>query len=136
MSRAGALAGVEWTPAQVMCIDTLAVFASGHHHLPKTRPHGQGVEINWRGDLSTFDGDDLTRLVLVAHAYAVRISIQSSGPGMVKIVAFQRQHGSEKDLRFYERHPTIGDLAARAFKMDGEIAHRKSADQNMEGGAA
>lgn len=99
---------------QEHCIKALSVFAHGRHHLPKPKEFGNGVCVNWVGDLASFDFDRLTRLVLVAHACAVRIEIASSGPRMVKIVAHRRKHGDRKVLKFHEYHPSLADLQASA----------------------
>lgn len=106
---------IELTDDQRFCVDVLAVYARGHHHLPKVTKWGGGVAINWNGDLATFDFDGLTRLVLLAHANAVRIEIKSSGPGLVKICASRRKPNAD-GLSMWERHPTAADLIAMASK--------------------
>lgn len=109
------------TPDQESCIDTLASVFGGRHHLPKVYPFGDGVAINYRGDLSTYDFNHLTALVLAAHRDAVRIGIESSGPRMVKIIAFQRKHGDKKELKFWEYHPGLSDIQQSAEKMKGDV---------------
>ena len=101
------------TEDQRYCVDMLADWALGEHHLPKVHVFGVGVCINHYGDLSTCDFDKLTRLVLLAHRDAVRIEIASSGPRMVKIIAHRRKHGEASDLRFCDRHPNLKDLSIR-----------------------
>lgn len=101
---------VEWTEDQQACVDALAVFAKGLHHMRSVRPYGDGVSILWWSDLSTHDGCDLTRLVLVAHAFGVRVSIEQGAPGTVKIVAFKRRHGDPKTMKFWEWHPSLANL--------------------------
>ena len=102
-----------WTEAQQACIEALEEFAFGRHHLPKIHEFGRGVCVNWRGDLSTFDGDKLTWLVIVAHKRAIRFEIASSGPGMVKIICHRRRHGDRKEMKGWEWHPTLSDLSER-----------------------
>lgn len=119
----------EWTDNQKECIDALAEFACGHHHLPRVHEFGSGVAINWFGDLSTFDGNKLTELVRIAHVRAIRFEIASSGPRRVKIIAHKRQHGSRKDLRLHERHPTLEEsfesaLLSGVRKLVGELKER------------
>lgn len=87
----------------------------GLHHCPdiKKQPASGDFarwEVNNFGMLATFDSDILTRLVVAAHDKCVRVSIQSSGPRMVKIVLHPR-HGREGD--FSRRHPTIEDAIAK-----------------------
>ena len=77
----------------------------GKHHIPgKIKPFGPGWELNHYGELATFDFSMLTRLVFLAHDKCVRVSIMNSGPGMIKIVLYQR---SRRDGYVFERHPTI-----------------------------
>lgn len=112
---------VEWTDDQKACIDALAVFAKGLHHCHKLAPFGRGVKMTWmRGELSTYDGDDLTRLVLTGHAFAVRMSIESNGPGTLKITAFKRRHGDRSTMRFWEFHPDLAALRDRVTKWIAE----------------
>lgn len=99
---------------QQACIEMLADWACGKHHLPQVHEFGAGVCINYRGDLSTFDFDRLTRLVLLAHRDAIRIEIGGSGPGMVKIIAHRRKHGDRKTMPHYAWHPSLGDLIEKA----------------------
>lgn len=100
----------EWTDKQQSCIDALAVFAKGRHHMRSVRPFGDGVSMLWWSDLSTHDGCDLTRLVFVAHAFGVRISIEQGAPGTVKIVAFKRSHGDREAMKFWEWHQNLENL--------------------------
>ena len=79
----------------------------GKHHLPgKLKPYGEGWCVNHYGELATFDFDMLTRIVFLAHDRCMRVSIENSGPRMVKIVLWQR---AGRKGSIYERHPTIED---------------------------
>lgn len=121
----------QFTDDQRYCVDLLAYVFGGHHHLTEVKEWGTGVAINHSGDLSTFDFNLMTLLVIEAHARAVRIGITSSGPRMVRIIAHRRRHG---DGRFSERHPGLDDLIRMAEQ-------RKSSDADAatptpkEGGA-
>lgn len=99
------------TEDQQFCKQVLAHWAGGSHHLPTVHLFGAGVCINFLGDLATFDFDRLTRLVLAAHRWAVRIEIASSGPGMVKIIAHRRK---PEGIALFERHPDLTDLEIMA----------------------
>lgn len=60
----------------------------GLHNAPKIKkePLGNGREM-WElntSPLATFDFDELTRLVLAAHEYAVRAEVAPSGPGALR----------------------------------------------------
>lgn len=99
-----------WTEDQKYCIEALAQFALGHHHLPEIHEFGTGVCINHCGDLSTFDFNALTRLVVIAHAFAIRFEIGNGGPNRVKIIAHRRKH--DEKARIYDRHPDLNHLQA------------------------
>lgn len=96
------------TEDQNYCKSVLSHWIDGDHHLPPVHPFGEGICINYYGDLSTFDFDRLTRLVLVAHRFSVRIEIASSGPGMVKIIAHRRS--LEKQAGRSRWHPDLNCL--------------------------
>lgn len=95
------------TPDQDYCIKALSMWVGGDHHLPKVYECGCGVAINFSGDLSTFDMNRLTQLVLIAHRYCIRIEIAAGGPGRVKVIAHRRDPESTS---LYKRHPNIGEL--------------------------
>lgn len=82
-----------------------SLFYGGQHYLPgEVKEYGHGWCINDRyARLSTYDFNGLTKLVLMAHKYAVRVDIQPSGPKMIKICIWQRK----REGSFSERHPTI-----------------------------
>lgn len=86
-------------------------FCGLHHLTGKIYKYYEGTdyerwEYNHWGDLSTFDFNTLTALVIAAHDQCVRVSIQSSGPKMVKIVLFPRF--TRKGCNT-QRHPTIDE---------------------------
>ena len=100
------------TADQTFCMNMLAEWRGGHHHLPAVHEFGTGICINHHGDLSTYDLNRLTELVLLAHRDSVRIEIASSGPRMVKIIAHRRKPMVD-GMRQWERHPTLDDLINR-----------------------
>jgi hypothetical protein len=81
-------------------------FYLGEHHIPKSgiKSFGEGWYVNHYGELSTFDFDNLTRLVFLAHDMCFRISVMNSGPGMIKIVIWKRDG---REGKIWQRHPTI-----------------------------
>jgi len=112
----------DWKPLtedQEYCKRTLAEWADGEHHLPDVKAHGFGICINWLGDLSTYDFNGLTRLVLLAHRDGVRFGIRSSGPGMVKITAHRRKTGPRGDLSMSQWHPSITHLLSDVRQLAG-----------------
>lgn len=96
------------TEDQEFCKQVLAHWADGEHHLPTVHLFGAGICINFSNDLATFDFDRLTRLVVTAHRWAVRIEIAPSGPGMVKIIAHRRSPVQTESI--YRRHPDLEAL--------------------------
>lgn len=81
----------------------------GMHHCPKIHRHREGYWwVNHGGDLSTFDGDRLTRLVFLAHDHCIRVEIGCSGPHRVKIILSDRQ----REGRMHQRHPTLEQALA------------------------
>ena len=70
------------------------------------------VSIGWHS-FATFDVDDLTRLVFLAHHMALRVSIEAATHHVMRLMFHQR--GREGSLSY--RHPTL-DEAVAAFKKD------------------
>lgn len=104
----------QWTDDQLLASYALCVVQQGYHHLGKIKADGRtGVSSSIYGDVSTFDYDKLTRIVLVAHQMGVRISVKSSGPRMIKLLAHARYTSDDKEgaLSFAERHPSLDHLA-------------------------
>lgn len=96
-------------PHQLRCWNALSYVVMGDHHLPrKVYECGNGIKASFVGEAATFDGSMLTRLVLVAHADAVRFAISGSGPNRFSVTAHPRSHAS---TRCMSRHPTLKDLA-------------------------
>jgi len=62
------------TPDQLRCVRLMDLWLGGLHHAPKVRECGFGIELLFqRGkSFSTFDFDELTKLVLLAHDLCVR----------------------------------------------------------------
>ena len=108
------------SPDQAFCFDALCEFMGGAHHLPKVYEFESGICINFFGDLSTYDFDKLTRIVLLAHRDAVRIEIASSGPRMIRIIAHSRQHGDRKLMRSFDWHPSLFDLKESIERITNE----------------
>lgn len=96
-------------PIQVRLRNVLNVAYRGIYHASKIHKHNEGTPheywvTNHCGDLSTFDYDILTRLVIQAHDECVRVNISASGPRLVKITISAR---NGREGCFSEKHPTI-----------------------------
>lgn len=99
----------EWmSDDQWVCALFLNRLFGGFHHIHAPfRECGMGICVNTRTSyLSTFDYDLLTKAVIMAHNWCVRLEVGGSGPGMVKIALWKR---SRRDGDISERHPTIQD---------------------------
>lgn len=83
---------------------TVARAFRGLHHVRRIKRHSATFwEVNVFDGISTFDHDTLTRLVIAAHDYAVRVELSQSGPGQIKI----HLHARKREGAMHERHPTI-----------------------------
>lgn len=102
------------TPDQLRCWNALSWVVGGDHHFDgPVYECGKGIAVSHFGGVDTFDGDEMTRLVLVAHADLVRISVVNGGPQQVKLEAHPRKESGS----LYERHPSLDDLIAAAVKI-------------------
>lgn len=68
------------------------------------------VSIGWK-DWATYDFDNLTRLVFLSHHMAIRVSMDASKHGWMKLMFWQRS----RDGSLCKRHPSL-DEAVRKFK--------------------
>lgn len=87
--------------------EATAFFAAlyrGEHHFPgKLQPYGEGWAMSHTGSLATYDFNELTRLVILAHDRCVRVQVEQGGPNRLKIAIWKRA----REGSMYERHPTI-----------------------------
>jgi hypothetical protein len=99
----------EWmTDDQLECWMFFAALFHGDHHIPGAiKEFGRGICLNaksWGCHFATFDYENLTRAVFLAHDRCIRFEIEPSGPGLLKLIAHKR-HTREGDSM--KRHPTI-----------------------------
>ena len=99
-------------------LDFFATLYRGKHHIPgKMRDEGNGCwSVAHYGELATFDYDELTRLVLLAHDRCVRTWVRASRPRHIRIwiAARERDTGS-----MVTDHPRIEDALAKFRERDG-----------------
>lgn len=101
------------TTDQIRCWDALSELVRGDHHIrAKVYECGTGICVFRHGEFATFDGNELTRLVLIAHRDSVRFAISGAGFGRMEITVHPRKAEKETKLRVSERHPTLDDLVA------------------------
>jgi hypothetical protein len=65
---------------------------------------GYCIEVTLDRELSSFDGDELTRLILLAHDRMLRISLSGLGPGYIRLTIHKRH---KREGQLHERMPTI-----------------------------
>lgn len=93
-------------------IDFFSEFYGGEHHIPNYKVYrfGSGWMVRHnRGDLATYDSNELTRLVLMAHDKCYRISVNPQNANTMKICIWERQ----REGGMMERHPTIEQALER-----------------------
>ncbi len=90
--------------------DLLGELARGIYHISDEVEKGKWsdwmVEIRFGGSLSTFDFNDLTRLVFLAHDYCIRVEISPRANRYFTIRLHPRTRDGDS---FSNRHPSIED---------------------------
>ena len=94
------------------CYRVLASVFGGFHHIDgEPKRFAEGIEVNTSlGCWSTFDHDDLTRLVFTGHDHCIRFEVRSSGPRMLKLCAWKRH---TRTGQLFERHPTLEEAVTK-----------------------
>jgi len=70
----------------------------------------------YQGGFSTYDFDQLTKLVLAAHAMFLRAEIVQSGPQRIGVWLSKRAPAIDGDS-FADRHPSLDDLIKQASEL-------------------
>ena len=92
----------------VRCAWVLCTTYGGAHHVPRVRVGARFLEVCAYGDLATADGTQLTRIVLLAHEAAVRVSISPCNQQYVYI----HLHPRARTPSNMTNHPTLEAAAA------------------------
>lgn len=103
------------SPLGTAVADLLGDLFFGIYHLNYTslgkvewgNPHW--IAFNLDRGIATFDGDELTRLVVLCHDRCLRCDITGKAPRYMELLFHQRQRAGE----MYARHPTIENAVAR-----------------------
>lgn len=84
------------------------------------------IEVRHHGSMSTYDSDSLTRLVFLAHDYALRIELQAiKGPyGGLAMIFYNRV----RDGDLFHRHPSLESAVSEWRKR-----HAAPSDNESEG---
>lgn len=80
-------------------------FYDGQHHIPGNKLYrfGDGWYVNHGvGEVSTFDYNGLTKLVVLAHDKCMRVSISAKNQTL-RIAIWKRQ----REGSYYQRHPDL-----------------------------
>ena len=108
---------------QARVVDIMGIVGRGIYNAPVTSwdwNYGWGaVSVLWKRELSTFDFDSLTTLVLLCHEARMRLCVESAGPRMMRLTFWQR----EATGSWAKRHPNI-DEAVAAFRKRMPADHR------------
>ena len=104
----------EWmSDDQLECACLMADIVGGFHHVPgKIKPWGTGIETSIFGSWATFDFNQLTVAVVLAHDRMIRMEIGSSGPRLFRVMFHKRV---SRDGGIAERHPTL-ETAAESIR--------------------
>lgn len=72
--------------------DMFSLLFNGEHHIPSDiKEFGPGFYVSYRGDMATFDFNQLTKMVVLAHDKCYRFSIAPNGPMALKIIIHKRE---------------------------------------------
>lgn len=107
-------------PAAERMQAVLASVFGGMHHVYSLKKANEGTQREYwtvihSGDLATFDFDLMTALVIFAHDYGVRVSLQNGGPRALKIILHAR---AKRDSSMFDRHPTLEDATTQIRKRE------------------
>lgn len=80
-----------------------AQFYGGLHHCPPIKEWGHGWCVNAADSPATYDFDQLTRLVFMAHDQCIRVEIARCNMQFLKICI----HPRERTGQMHSRHPTL-----------------------------
>ena len=96
---------------QWQCAKMFADVCRGFHHVNGTfKEFGSGVAIHTSlSGWATWDYDNLTRLVVMAHDRMIRVDLLHSGSRMYGFALWKR-HTRDGDMS--KRHPTIEDAVS------------------------
>lgn len=113
------LARGQMSEDQAECYRLLCDVFGGEHHVEQIKEWGYGIMCPHYGDLSTFDFDVLTRLVVLAHDRCVRVGVIPYRPRELAITLHKRT----RDGGVSRRHPTLEQAVATVRRNGDEDDH-------------
>lgn len=108
---------VEMSPLGVQVADLLGYLYAGIYHLNRTSlskvdwTNPTHIQVTVYGGLATYDGQELTRLVFLAHAMCLRVEVDAAARNYLRLIFHPRQ----RDGGNWQRHPTL-DQALATFR--------------------
>lgn len=114
----------EWmNEKQQKCYRMLCDLVGGPHHIRHkiTDTCEHGIQTNISIDWATFDGCELTTLVVLAHDRGIRASLEPLNMQYMRLVLDARQG---RQGRFWQRHPTLErhvEALRKAFGTDDNM---------------
>lgn len=129
MSERGRFAGAEWLKKMLPLVkkpapslfgeavaDILGGAFLGLYHLEENVlfkadwTHADRITVTISRELATYDGFELSGLVVLCHDAHVRLAIHGCGPGYLRLLFHRRER--EGDGAVWHRHPTLEGHAA------------------------
>ena len=109
------------SPLGIRVADFLGYLYAGIYHISAEALHKR---VDWSSTymievtvqdagMATFDFDQLTKLVFLAHHFCLRVSIHAAAPKYIRL----RFHQRKRDGNFFERHPTLA-MAVDQFRQN------------------
>ena len=85
-------------------VDFFAIYYGGEHHFPNpVKECGFGWSITDTKSMASYDFNELTKLVVLAHDRCLRVEISPRGMNRYVIAVHKRERGGG----MMERHPTL-----------------------------
>ena len=98
----------EWmNEKQQKCYRMLCDLMGGEHHIQNkvTAASPRGIATTIAGDLATYDMDELTKLIVMAHDRGIRASISPANMQYVRLMLHVREYRAGHTG--WNRHPTL-----------------------------
>ena len=105
-----AIARASYEPSEV-CMRAAKVLSQvygGLLHVPIIKDYTTWAEVDVYSGVATYDGNQLTELVIAAHEACVKLEIVGSGPRRLKLLFYARN----REGNVSHRHPTLEQAVA------------------------